>query len=172
VDGTNGDILFSWANLDQASKPSAWEASKVLPSPSQLNSSPDIVVDAAGRIVIVYAVPLNENRGIYLAQSTDNGFTWSSYSQVFDGVASEWDIVDSPKITLSGDGNLHVLFTRQSIRISLRGRGFWLGLPILSIYPALASEGTTDACPPIKSSACRNCMGFSSVPVRSMKPNF
>ena len=35
---------------------------------------------------------------------------------MFDGVASEWDVVDSPKITLSGDGNLHVLFTRQSIR--------------------------------------------------------
>ena len=116
VDGTNGDILFSWANLDQASKPSAWDASKVLPSPSQLNSSPDIVVDASGRIVVVYAVPLNENRGIYLAQSTDNGFTWSSYSQVFDGVASKWDVVDSPKITLSSDGSLHVLFTRQSIR--------------------------------------------------------
>lgn len=116
VDGTNGDILFSWANLDQASKPSAWEAAKVLPSPSQLNSSPDIVVDASGRIVVVYAVPLNEHRGIYLTQSVDNGFTWSSFFQVFDGVASEWDVVDSPKITLSGNGILHVLFTRQSIR--------------------------------------------------------
>lgn len=116
VDGTNGDLLFSWANLDQASKPSEWEASVVLPSPSQLNSSPDIVVDASGRVVVAYAVPLNENRGVYLVQSTDNGFTWSPYFRVFDGVLSEWDVIDSPKITLSGDGKLHILFTRQSLR--------------------------------------------------------
>ena len=116
VDGTSGDLLFSWANLEQASKLSGWVPSKVLPSPSQLNSSPDIAVDAAGRIIVVYAVPLNENRGVYLVQSTDNGLSWSPYVQIFDGVASKWDKVDAPKITISGEGGLHVLFTRQSIR--------------------------------------------------------
>jgi hypothetical protein len=53
---------------------------------------------------------------VYLVQSTDNGLSWSPYVQIFDGVASKWDKVDAPKITLSGKGGLHVLFTRQSIR--------------------------------------------------------
>jgi hypothetical protein len=118
IDDSNGDLLFSWANLDQASKSSEWQEASVVPSPSQINSSPDIVVDASGRIAIVYAVPLNENRGIYLVQSTDNGLTWSTPQQVFNGVLAGWDVVDAPKITLSNDGKLHVLFSRRSLGTS------------------------------------------------------
>jgi hypothetical protein len=117
VDGSTGDVLYSWANLDQAGLPSGWEDAKVIPSPSQLNSSPDIVVDQTGRIIVAYAVPLNENRGVYIAQSTDSGFSWSPYIQAFDAALFQWGAVDDPKITLSGDGVLHLLMTRQSMRV-------------------------------------------------------
>jgi hypothetical protein len=114
VDGSNGDILFSWSDLDQANHPSGWVASTALPLPSQLAGSPDIVVDSTGRIVVAYAVSYNENRGIYIVQSTDNGATWSPYMRAFDGVLAQWEFIDSPKIALSGDGILHLLFTRKA----------------------------------------------------------
>lgn len=117
VDGSTGDLLFSWANLDQANLPSGWATSTVLPSPSQFNSSPDVIVDSTGRIVVAYAITHNEDRGIYIVQSTDNGFTWSPYIQVFDGVLAQWELVDAPKITLDGDGVLHLLFIRRSSHI-------------------------------------------------------
>jgi hypothetical protein len=114
VDGARGDLLFSWANLPQAGLSSGWVESVVLPSPSQLNSAPSLAVDASGRIIVAFAVPYNENRGIYLVQSTDNGATWSPYIRAFDGAASQWDRVNSPKIAISSNGTLHLLVTRQA----------------------------------------------------------
>lgn len=58
VDGGSGDLLFSWANSEGANLASNWEAPSGLPSPSKLISSPDIVIDGTGKIVVVYAIPL------------------------------------------------------------------------------------------------------------------
>ncbi len=113
-DQNNGNLLFSWANSSKANSQAEWENPHDLPSPSQWTSSPDILIDAAGRIVVVYAVPINEKRGIYMIQSTDNGTTWSSPISVFDAETSGWVMVNHPKIALSGDGRLHVLFTNYS----------------------------------------------------------
>ena len=125
VDGTNGDIYFSWANADRANLASEWFAPQQLPSLSQLNSSPDVLVDDSDRIVIVYTVPLNENRGVYIVQSTDLGQTWSKPTLIFDAAAAGWSSVDRPVVTLSGDGNLHILFTRSSLRETEQLRGLF-----------------------------------------------
>jgi hypothetical protein len=113
-DGNNGDLLFSWANSSKANSSAEWEAPKDLPSPSEWTSSPDILVDGAGTIVIVYAVPINEKRGIYLIQSVDNGITWSEPVTIFGAESSGWVMVNRPKIALSSDGRLHVIFTNYS----------------------------------------------------------
>lgn len=108
----DGNLLFSWADVSRVNIPSEWDIPRDIPSPSQWTSSPDILVDALGRIVVVYAVPFNENRGIYLVESIDNGTTWSAPVRVFDAVSSGWDMVDNPKIAVTADGRLHVLFTK------------------------------------------------------------
>jgi hypothetical protein len=64
--------------------------------------------------VVVYAVPFNEKRGIYIVQSVDNGTTWSTPVCVFDAESAGWVMVNHPKVALSGDGKLHVLFTNYS----------------------------------------------------------
>ncbi len=115
VNEDNGDLLFSWANSNRANIPSEWINPVILPSPSKLNDSPEILVDASGRIVVVYAVPINENRGIYLTQSYDFGETWSSPIQVFNAVLADWESIDKPEITLTGDGSLHLLFHQISM---------------------------------------------------------
>lgn len=114
IDDENGDMLFSWANSDRAVNAAEWAKPLVLPSPSQWNSAPDVFVDSAGRIGVVYAVPVNENRGIYMILSEDKGLTWSSPIAVFNAESAEWQMVDNPKVTLSDDGRLHVLFTRYA----------------------------------------------------------
>jgi len=116
VDGTTGDLLFSWANLDRANLPSEWEEPKGIPSISKSNSSPDILVDGSDRIVVAYAVPVNEDRGVYVIQSTDNGATWAASVKVFDAAFARWEMIDQPKLTLGRDGRLHLLFTRRSLR--------------------------------------------------------
>ncbi len=116
VDGSRGELLFSWVNLGKASLSSEWAAPVGLPSPSNLIASPDMVVDGSGRIVVTYAVPLNEQRGIYVVQSTDSGQTWSAPVNVFDAVAVKWDEVDNPEIGLDQNGELHITFQRSSAR--------------------------------------------------------
>ena len=116
VDGGGGSLLFSWANLDGANLASNWESPVGLPSPSKLIESPDIVVDESGRIVVVYAIPLNEDRGIYVVQSSDNGKSWSPPVRVFDAISARWEKIGNPKISLSADGVLHLIFSRNSVR--------------------------------------------------------
>jgi hypothetical protein len=116
IDGKTGEILFSWASADLASRSLEWEKPISIFTASQANSSPDILVDTSGRIVIVYAVPINENRGIYLIESGDAGKTWSQPLQVFDAVSASGDIVDQAKIGLTGDGRLHILFSKFSFQ--------------------------------------------------------
>jgi hypothetical protein len=115
VNQQTGDLLFTWANSERANIPVEWVQPALVSSSSALTNSPDILVDSSDRIVIAYAITLNENRGIYLVQSTDVGETWSEPIRVFDAVAANWDMVDRPKLAVTEDGKLHILFTQYSL---------------------------------------------------------
>jgi hypothetical protein len=132
VEGKNGDIYFSWANADRANLPSEWSEPQQIPTPSDINASPNVLVDSSGKIVIVYAVPLNENRGIYIVQSDDLGKNWSQPTLIFDAAAANWDSADQPVITLSGDGSLHLLFSHVSLREGNQPEG---------LYYSMSSDG-------------------------------
>jgi len=116
VQGVNGDIFFSWANGNKAYLASEWSPALRIPSLSELNTTPDWLTDSSNRIALVYSVPVNENRGIYLVQSEDIGRTWSQPARILDAVALNWDSVVQPKIELSSSGRLHLLVTRNSLR--------------------------------------------------------
>lgn len=116
VDGQTGGIQFSWSNSDRAASSSEWDAPVFVPTVSPVTSAPKILADVSGRVIIVYAVPVNEQRGIYLISSDDAGRTWPSAFMIFDALAAGWDVVDKPEIGLSGDGRLHILFERFSLQ--------------------------------------------------------
>lgn len=113
-DEKTGNLLFSWSSASKADSSAEWAKPTGIPSPSQWTSSPDMLIDSSGTIVVVYAVPVNEKRGIYLVKSEDNGITWSSPVTVFNAEAAGWVMVNHPKIALTGDGLLHVIFTNYS----------------------------------------------------------
>ena len=123
--GTNGDLYFSWASADRAQNASEWSVPVQVPTPTQISGSSDFLVDDSGRIVVVYSVPVNENRGIYIVQSNDLGKTWSQPKLVFDAVATGWGMADQSKITLSGDGRLHLLFSNSSLRDADQAGGLY-----------------------------------------------
>ena len=136
IDGNTGEIFFSWAGSDRANIASEWVIPQIIPSTSQVNSSPDPLIDDAGKIIIAYAVPINEQRGIYFVESDDSGTTWTKPVQIFDAVAAGWDVVDQPNISLTGDGQLHILFNRYSAQgESRRSQGLY--------YSQSANGGTT-----------------------------
>lgn len=115
VNQNTGEMMFTWSNVVRANIPQEWLPPLIVIAPSKLTNSPEILVDGANRIVIAYAITLNENRGIYIIQSTDLGETWSSPVKVFDAVAADWEMVDQPKLAVTEDGTLHILFTKYAL---------------------------------------------------------
>lgn len=115
IDGQNGGLFFSWANSDRATSSSEWDAPVVVPTVSLVTSSPNILADPSGRVIIVYSVPVNEGRGIYFVSSDNAGRTWSGPFMIFDAITAGWDAVDEPEIGLTGDGSLHIMFERFTL---------------------------------------------------------
>jgi hypothetical protein len=133
VDGDIGQLYFRWVNADKASLSSEWsQPQSLLPSLFTI-SNPRLLADSAGKIVIVYAIPFNEKRGIYLIRSEDHGSTWSEPKEIFSALSANWDLVNQPKINLSADGRLHLLLTRYSVQ----------GQPIGLFYTQSSDGGAT-----------------------------
>jgi hypothetical protein len=108
-------IYFSWANSTRASNPTEWANPTALPAIQPLASSPYITVNASGNIYVVYAISINEDRGIYLTTSADAGQNWSNPERVVDGISSSWEMVDQPQVSITGDSRLHVIWKVSDI---------------------------------------------------------
>jgi hypothetical protein len=112
-----GVLYFSRATSGNAAIKSRWS------TPARLGighdgeiGAADIAWDVTGTITIAYSVPVNEERGIYLVQSQDQGATWSEPLQVFDGAAAGFALVGAPFLRTSPDGFLHLIWREQSIQ--------------------------------------------------------
>jgi predicted neuraminidase len=113
--GQEGQIAFSRASADQAVLPEDWSDPQILSDSQRPATSPAILADREGSIYVVYAVPINEGRGIYLTRSQDGGGTWSEPVLAFDGTAAGWDMLDQPHFTVTDNGDLYLLWTRYSL---------------------------------------------------------
>jgi len=128
--GPDGRILYSRAFLQDAYTASGWEEPRPLPGPTAaygLGGQPQIVSVTGGshRLHAIYAVPVNEDRGIYYTYSDDAGETWSEVAQVFDAINAGWAIVDHPRFAVAAMGGLHVIWTRPSLSADGPPRGIY-----------------------------------------------
>ena len=123
--GVSGEIYFSRASADRASSPSEWVAATALPMVQQVGSSPDIHVAANGTLYVIYTLPLNEQRGVYITQSSDSGFIWSEPVLVFDAAFADWDMVDRPHLTVQGNDIHNVIFSKYSLAGGTGSRGLY-----------------------------------------------
>jgi hypothetical protein len=112
--GWSGEIYHSWAYVGDAHAPDGWSEPRALPMASATGSSPDLLIDAHGTLHVVYAVPLNEGRGITYVRSDDSGETWSEPRVVFDAEAAGWAMADHPTLAMDPAGTLHVAWVRGS----------------------------------------------------------
>lgn len=108
-----GNILYSRAPLDKADSPGEWFPSQTL-SGAALASWPQIGMDAAGRLYVLYAIALNEERGIYLTTSEDHGETWSIAKQIFDAAAAGLQGVERPTLYVEPAGVLHAAWVETA----------------------------------------------------------
>lgn len=114
--GTSGDIYFSRAVAERAVSATEWIEPQLLSLPGSTGAGwPDIVIDEADTIHVAYTVMLNRGRGVYLTRSTDSGDTWTEPVLVFDGEAADWQMVGRPRLTLTSESELHLIWTRRTL---------------------------------------------------------
>lgn len=97
--GEQGEILYSRARLNEVASPAGWSPPLVL-SGSAIGAWPQIAEDPIGRIYVLYAVPINEGRGVYLVRSDDSGVTWGDPEVVFNAESAGWAMVDHPALAI------------------------------------------------------------------------
>ena len=107
----DGQILYSTAFTQDAYAAGSWSESRVLSDQGSFATDPDLVADAAGGIHAVFAVPVNEGRGIYYTYSAD-GETWTPPRQVFDAAMADWIAAVQPQLAVDDYGFLHVAWVR------------------------------------------------------------
>lgn len=145
-----GELYLNSVDAARAVTNSRWSEAVVVPLPHPIAYSPDITVNENGRITLAYAIPLNEDRGVYISQSEDGGNTWSEPILVFNAVTAAWDRVGKVSLAESRDGSLHLLWWRsqltseaQAIELynanSEDGGLTWSEAQILAFQPAVWS---------------------------------
>lgn len=113
---STGSLYMSRAKSNEAVTPSNWSIPVRLPIAQDGRiGAADIALDEGGTVTIAYSIPVNDERGVYLIQSRDRGETWSKAIQVFDGAAADFDVVGSPSLYLSANGQIHILWKQESI---------------------------------------------------------
>ena len=110
-----GEILFSWANSSKATDAKEWASPRVIPSPQVGGQSPDLVVNASGSVFVIYSIPINEDRGVYLVSSADRGETWSKPMPIFDAVSAGWEMVNQSRVSLVGEDHLVATWADTSL---------------------------------------------------------
>lgn len=116
VGGAGGILFYSWASARDAVSAQGWSQPVSLPAPTRVCSWPSIVADPrTGALYVIYAVPYNELRGIYMLRSDDHGVTWSAPRQIFDAVAAGWLSADKPQLAFDATSNkLHAIWIRTN----------------------------------------------------------
>ncbi|MBN1659122.1 MAG: exo-alpha-sialidase [Anaerolineae bacterium] len=109
----DGEIFYSSAFAEEAFRAGAWSEPRLLSEAGTFATSPDIVVDVAGDLQVVYAVAVNEGRGIYYTHSAD-GQGWMPPRQVFDAGAAGWVAAGQPYLDVNPYGFLHVVWVKTS----------------------------------------------------------
>jgi hypothetical protein len=108
--GPNAEVYYSQAFVNEAYlAKGGWTEAHVLSAPGGLASWPDIAADSGGTLHVVYAVRINEGRGIYHTRSKD-GVNWSEPRQVFDAAGAGWAMSDYPRLAVDTDGAIHVVW--------------------------------------------------------------
>ena len=113
--GQNGEVFYSRAFARDAYAASGWSQPTLLPAPARMGSWPHITADAGGSLHVVYAIPLNEQRGIYHTRSDDGGETWSPSHQVFDAAAAAWVVADYPRLAADEQDTLYAVWVRSPL---------------------------------------------------------
>jgi hypothetical protein len=108
---SNDPIQYSRASLAEAGSQGGWSVPEPITLPG-IYSSPHIVAPDNGHVYIIFTIPVNESRGVYMIVSANSGKDWSDPILIFDAQANQYLRVDYPTLTLSPDGSIYAAWVK------------------------------------------------------------
>ncbi len=111
--GSGDQIFYSQAYAPEAGSARSWRTPIPIGDPMPKTTAPDLAVDRAGILHLVYTVQRGPQSGVYYTQSADNGQSWREPTQVFANLDSE-RMVDRARLTVDRSGGIHVSWTEYS----------------------------------------------------------
>lgn len=103
--GAMDQIYYSQANVNRATSAAGWKT-KILVDEGNVNNS--IIADQHGHLHVVYSG--KGSAGVFYLTSSDSGNTWSAPVNI-SSTASENTAADFPRISVSKNGVIHVVWT-------------------------------------------------------------
>ena len=133
---TGGQIHYASVFSVDADRAAAWPQPIWWPTSAtgrdMVATHPQVRLDLAGRLHAVYAMPINQGRGVYYTRSENGGQAWIEAKSVFDAEAAGWAMVDRPTLAVDHDGTLYVAWMRMAL----------LGTPRpMALYSAISTDG-------------------------------
>jgi hypothetical protein len=129
-DPAAGGLYYSLAPVVQALEPSGWLTPQALPTGEVAAAMPQALVEADGRLAVIYAAPYNEGRGIYLVESdaplpAGQRPAWGEAQLVFDAAAAGWESVSEPRLAQAADGSLLATWKRDRLPPAAQTSGLY-----------------------------------------------
>ncbi len=115
--GVDGEINHAWAYMRDVGSGQGWSDVTTVSPLGQLARWPDIAINPQNDdLYVIYAIPFNEQRGIYFARSSDGGSTWLTPTVVLDAAAAQWSSVDKPRLAFDAQtSTLHATWLRTTL---------------------------------------------------------
>ena len=123
LNNTDGRLYYSRALDERALSLVEWMHPTVVSLTDAAIAWPHLISDETGTAYLAYALPLNEERGIYVTSSMDRGDTWADPVQVFDGVQAGWQVVGKPRLARTQEGQMHLLWRHHTLSADGRTQG-------------------------------------------------
>jgi hypothetical protein len=112
--GENGVLLHKWVREHEAGVQAAWSQPRVI-SGIPGSSRPQLQADRDGNLYVLFVVPVNEARGVYMVQSSDSGRYWSEPKVILEAAQAGYDMVDFPTLAIGPDNLLHAAWIHAKI---------------------------------------------------------
>ncbi len=114
-DGIRGEIYFSTAPANQAFLTTSWSVPVLISSPNQVADFPKILLDSSGKLIVIYSVPLNEERGVYLTTSNDGGLSWTQPARILNGLTYGFEAINNPQMAIAGENTYHLIWVNSQL---------------------------------------------------------
>jgi hypothetical protein len=127
--GSIPQIWHSWVFVQDANFAAGWSEPQPLPAsdavPGMGGATWPHATASDGVLHVVYAVPVNEGRGIYYVRSEDGGQSWRLPGQVFDAAGLGWTAAGMPRLAVGAQGSVHVVWVHSSLSLDRPPQGIY-----------------------------------------------